>query len=92
MKLCRDGISDTTRKGSIEWHDPTCQLPAVKLGLCQSHYDARRYWLNTHGIEDTGEHLPEVIRSTKEVSVREGYGGAVHVRAVQVEPAFHQGP
>lgn len=84
-KLCRDGITDTTRQGSLEWHDPTCMMTATKLGLCQRHYDARRYWLNSHGIPDTGEHLPEVIRSTREVLVRDGYAGVVHVTYVRQE-------
>ena len=84
-KLCRDGITDATRQGSIEWHDPACMMTGTKLGLCQKHYDARRYWLNVHGIPDTGEHLPEVVRSTREVLVRDGYAGAVHVMYARVD-------
>lgn len=86
-KLCRDGITDTTRKGSLDWHDPTCMATGVKLGLCQRHYDARRYWLTMNGIEDDGEHLPEVIRSTREVLVRDGWSGVVHVAYVRTETA-----
>lgn len=84
-KLCRDGITDATRQGAIEWHDPTCMMTGTKVGLCQKHYDARRYWLTTHGIPDTGEHLPEVVRSTREVLVRDGYAGAVHVMYARVD-------
>ena len=86
-KLCRDGITDATRAGAVEWHDPVCMMTGTKLGLCQRHYDARRYWLTAHGIPDTGEHLPEVIRSTREVLVRDGYAGVVHVAYVRTESA-----
>jgi hypothetical protein len=56
--LCRDGITDATRAGSLEWHDPTCMMPAVKKGLCQIHYDARRYWCKTHGVDTSNEYEP----------------------------------
>ena len=83
-KLCRDGITDATRQGSLEWHDPTCMMPAAKLGLCQRHYDARRYWCQTHGIDHEREEIVVgVVRSTLEVLVRDGYGGAVHVVAAR---------
>ena len=84
-KLCRDGITDATRKGSVEWHDPTCMMPAAKLGLCQKHYDARRYWCNAHDIDPEREELPSLVRSTMEVVVREGHAGAVHVMAARAE-------
>lgn len=77
-KLCRDGITDKTRQGSLEWHDPTCMMPAAKLGLCQRHYDARRYWLTTHDMDtDDMEQVPAM-----QVMVHDGVGGAVHVRGV----------
>ena len=81
-KLCRDGITDKTRQGSIEWHDPTCMMPAAKLGLCQRHYDARRYWLTSHDItlEDEPDVVAGVVRSTIAVIVHDGVGGAAHVR------------
>lgn len=85
-KLCRDGITDKTRQGSIEWHDPTCMMPSAKLGLCQRHYDARRYWLTTNGVqlEDEQDIVVGVVHSTMQVIVHDGVGGAAHVR-----PAIH---
>lgn len=86
-KLCRDGIADRTRNGSIEWHDPTCMRTADRLGLCWAHYQARRRWLHAHGIDEPDaedEPVPVgVIRSTIAVIVRDGVDGAAHVRAAR---------
>lgn len=79
-KLCRDGITDATRTGSLEWHDPTCMMPSVKLGLCQRHYDARRYWCQTHGVTFDQPDPIAIVTSTMAVVVHDGHGGVVHVR------------
>jgi hypothetical protein len=78
-KLCRDGITDATRQGSLEWHDPTCMKTADKLGLCSAHYMARRRWAENNAIELPEAAMLAVVHSTLEVLVRDGYGGAVHV-------------
>ena len=83
-KLCRDGITDATRRGAVEWHDPTCMMPGVKLGLCQRHYDARRYWCTTNGVDHEREEPLSVVRSTVDVIVRDGQLGVRHVAAAQV--------
>lgn len=81
-KLCRDGITDTTRQGSLEWHDPTCMKGADRLGLCTAHYFARRRWAEAHQVDLRDPVIPtEQIHSTMEVVVRDGHGGAVHVMA-----------
>ena len=90
-KLCRDGITDRTRRWSIEdagGFDPTCMSAVARLGLCRRHYDRFRYWCRVTGIELPDEMddppAPGIVRSTVEVIVRDGQLGVRHVAAAQV--------
>ena len=87
-KLCRDGLTDASRPGAVEWHDPTCCAGAVSRGLCKPHYDAMRYWRATHGLEPLAELDPVplvgVIRSHREVAVFAGQSGVVHASYLRV--------
>ena len=82
-KLCRDGLTDASRPGAVEWHDPTCTAGAVSRGLCRKHYNAMYYWRSTHGLEPLPEQDPMpvlgVIRSHREIITHDGQLGVVHV-------------
>lgn len=39
--------------GVIEWGDPLCVMPAVKKGMCQSHYFRYYRWSLAHGVDRT---------------------------------------
>ena len=43
---------------SIEWGNPDCLMPAVKKGLCQSHYDAWRYACIRDGVDRSADFQP----------------------------------
>ncbi len=81
-KLCMDGLTDATRPGSMEWHDPTCRAAPTTRGLCTKHYNAMYYWRRTHGMDPVPEsdlpQVPGLIRSSAEVLVRDGELGAAH--------------
>lgn len=46
---CRDGQHG--KDGAIEWGDPTCTKPAVKSGMCTTHYTAWYRWRKRVGVD-----------------------------------------
>lgn len=56
VPLCKD--AQVGKDGAAEWGDPICNMPHVKKGLCQQHYDAWRYWRRKHGIDTSRDFEP----------------------------------
>jgi len=86
-------LTDATRPGSIEWWNSECVRDIVTRGLCRTHYDAMRYWRETHQLPPVGETeqptIPGVIRSTLEVIIRDGYYGTVHASTPHTPTSTH---
>ena len=54
--LCCSG--GTGKHAALEWHDPTCMMPAVKAGLCTAHYHAWYRARKRDGIDTSRDFEP----------------------------------
>lgn len=54
--MCAD--HQTGKAGVHEWGDPTCPLPALKSGLCLSHYQRWYRHRRAAGLNVTTDHQP----------------------------------